>query len=238
MQATMTRQKGYKGVGMEGFIARWYTKTRGSASQIAGWRAQAAEMARDLRDGADILEVAPGPGYFAIELARVGKFHIIGLDISRTFIDIATENARQAGVDAKFQQGDVSRMPFADEAFDLVVCQAAFKNFSRPEAAIAEMYRTLRPGGTALIQDMNKDASNAAIRAEVDGMHLGPVRAFMTRGTLGSLRKRAYSRDAFARLVAASPFGSCRITTEGIAIDIRMTKPAAAADANTRTEKT
>jgi ubiquinone/menaquinone biosynthesis C-methylase UbiE len=236
MQVTITRQKGYKGVGMEGFIARWYTKTRGSASQLAGWRAQAAEIARDLPDGADILEVAPGPGYFAIELARVGKLHITGLDISRTFIDIATENARQAGVHVDFQQGDVSRMPFADEAFDLIVCQAAFKNFSRPEAAIAEMYRTLRPGGTALIQDMNKDASNAAIRAEVDGMHLGPVRASMTRGTLGSLRKRAYTREAFDHLVAASPFGTSEISTAGIAIDIRMTKQTPAAETNTRAE--
>jgi ubiquinone/menaquinone biosynthesis C-methylase UbiE len=224
MQATMTRQKGYKGLGMEGFIARWYTKTRGSASQIAAWRAQATEMTRDLPDGADILEVAPGPGYFAIELARLGRFHVTGLDISHTFVAIARENAEREGVRADFRQGDASRMPFADASFDLVVCQAAFKNFSRPEQAIAEMYRVLRPGGTAIIQDMRKDAPSAAIREEVDGMHLGLLRAFMTRGALRSLRRRAYTREQFARLATASPFGGSQIETEGIGVEIRMTK--------------
>lgn len=224
MQATATRQKGYKGMAMEGFIARWYTKTRGSESQIADWRRQAAQITRDVSDGADVLEVAPGPGYFAIELARLGRFHVTGLDISHTFVEIASENARQAGVQVDFQEGDASRMPFADGSFDLIVCQAAFKNFSRPGQALDEMCRVLRNGGTAVIQDMRKDASAAAIRDEVDGMHLGPMRAFMTRGALGSLRKRAYSKDQFARLAAASAFGGCEITSDGIGMEVRLKK--------------
>jgi ubiquinone/menaquinone biosynthesis C-methylase UbiE len=224
MQATATRQKGYKGLAMEGFVARWYTKTRGSESQIADWRQQAAQLTRGLPEGAAVLEVAPGPGYFAIELARLGRFHVTGLDISHTFVEIASENARQAGVQVDFREGDASHMPFADASFDLIVCQAAFKNFSRPDAALDEMYRVLRDGGTAVIQDMRKEASAAAIRDEVNRMHLGPVRAFMTRGALGSLRRRAYAEEQFARLAAESAFGGCEITADGIGMEIRLTK--------------
>ena len=83
---------------MEGVIARWYAKIRRSGSQIEDWRKQAAQLTGGLPEGADVLEVAPGPGYFAIEMARLGRFHVTGLDISHTFVGIARENARQAGV--------------------------------------------------------------------------------------------------------------------------------------------
>src|SRR5438874_637864 len=167
MQTREKQQKGYKGLAMEGVIARWYAKIRRSGSQIEDWRKQAAQLTDRLPDGADVLEVAPGPGYFAIEMARGGRLHITGLDISHTFVEIASENARQAGVSVDFQQGDASNMPFTEGSFDLIICQAAFKNFSQPGKAINEMYRVLRGGGMAVIQDMWKDASNMTIREEV-----------------------------------------------------------------------
>ncbi|HEX5503718.1 MAG TPA: class I SAM-dependent methyltransferase [Thermomicrobiales bacterium] len=228
MQATATRQKGYKGLPMEGFIARWYSRIRGTGSQRAAWREQAARLTAGLPDGADVLEVAPGPGYFAIELARLGRFRVTALDISHTFVELVAEHARQAGVEVDVRQGDASRMPFADGAFDLIVCQAAFKNFSRPGAAIDEMHRVLRDGGTAVIQDMWKDAPDAAIRDEVRGMRLGPVNAFMTRQSLVSLRRRAYTREQFARLAAESAFRGGDIRAEGLGLDVRLTKRGAA----------
>jgi ubiquinone/menaquinone biosynthesis C-methylase UbiE len=209
---------------MEGFIARWYARIRRSGSQIAEWRQQAVQLTSGLRDGAEVLEVAPGPGYFAIELARLGRFHVTGLDISHTFVAIATENARRAGVQADFRQGDASGMPFADGSFDLVVCQAAFKNFSRPSQAIDEMYRVLRAGGTAVIQDMSGDASGAVIDQEVQRMQLGSLNAFMTRRALLGLRRRAYTREQFARLAAASAFGGCEIAVDGIGMEVRLRK--------------
>jgi ubiquinone/menaquinone biosynthesis C-methylase UbiE len=224
MQATDRRQKGYKGLPMEGIVARWYARIRRSGSQIEDWRKQAARLTGGLPDGADVLEVAPGPGYFAIEMARLGRFHVTGLDISRTFVGIAKENARQAGVSVDFQQGDASSMPFAEGSFDRIVCQAAFKNFSRPSKALDQMHRVLRDGGTAVIQDMRKDASDATIHKEVIAMRLGPVNAFMTRRTLGMLRRRAYTKEQFERLATASAFGGCEIETSGIGMEVRLKK--------------
>jgi ubiquinone/menaquinone biosynthesis C-methylase UbiE len=225
MQKTTDKQpKGYKGMPMEGIVARWYAGIRGTGSQIEEWRKQAAQLTAGLPDGADVLEVAPGPGYFAIEMARLGRFHVTGLDISHTFVEIAREHARQAGVSVDFRQGDASHMPFAEESFDLVVCQAAFKNFSRPLEAINEMYRVLRHGGTAVIQDMWKDASDEAIREEVNGMRLKPVNAFMTTRTLKMLRRRAYTREQFERLATESAFGGCEIEVQGIGMDVRFRK--------------
>src|SRR5947207_14827591 len=225
MQTTEKRQKGYKGMAMEGIVARWYTKIRRSGSQIEDWRKQAAHLTGGLPDGTDVLEVAPGPGYFAIAMARLDRLHVTGLDISHTFVEIATENARQAGVSVDFQQGNASSMPFADASFDLIICQAAFKNFSQPGQAIDEMYRVLRGGGMAVIQDMWKEASDATIRQEVNPMRLGPVNAFLTRRALGMLRRRAYTQEQFERLAASSAFGGGAIETSGIGIEVRLKKP-------------
>jgi ubiquinone/menaquinone biosynthesis C-methylase UbiE len=209
---------------MEGAVARWYAKVRGSGSQLEEYRRQAAQLTEGLRDGAAILEIAPGPGYLAIEIARLGRFHVTGLDISRTFVQIASENARQAGVSVDFHQGDVAVMPFAAESFDLVICQAAFKNFVHPGSALFEIHRVLRPAGTAVIQDMSSAATHAGIADEVNKMKLGWLSTFTTKATLEALRRRAYSPATFERLVTESPFRAGEIKADGISLEIRLRK--------------
>src|SRR5256885_333332 len=98
MQMTETRRWRFKGPEMEGPIARWYARVRGSQGQLEAYRKQASLLTAGLPRGARVLEVAPGPGYLAIEIARLGGFQVTGLDISRTFVEIAAENARQAAV--------------------------------------------------------------------------------------------------------------------------------------------
>jgi ubiquinone/menaquinone biosynthesis C-methylase UbiE len=224
MQMTERRRWRFKGPEMEGAVARWYAGIRNSGSQVEEYRKQAAQLTADLPAGADVLEVAPGPGYLAIEMARSGRLHVTGLDISQSFVQIASENAKKAGVNADFRQGDAARMPFGAESFDLVVCQAAFKNFTQPRSALAEMYRVLRTGGTAVIQDMSRDASHADIEQEVRKMELGRLSSFMTKATLEMLRRRAYAPAQFENLVDESPFMTCVIEKEGIGLEVRLVK--------------
>jgi ubiquinone/menaquinone biosynthesis C-methylase UbiE len=172
----------------------------------------------------DVLEVAPGPGYLAIEMARRRGLRVTGLDISRTMVEIARSNAATAGVAVDFQHGDASVMPFADASFDLVVCQAAFKNFRQPVSALDEIHRVLRPRGVAVIEDLDKEAAAADIAAEVKSQGLRGFGAFVTRRILAGLRSRAYSAEAFRRLVAESRFRRCEITTRGVGLEVRLIK--------------
>jgi ubiquinone/menaquinone biosynthesis C-methylase UbiE len=222
MQATERRWR-FKGPEMEGAVARWYAGLRRSGNQIEEYRKQAVQLTKRLPEGAAVLEVAPGPGYQAIEIARLG-FRVTGLDISHTFVQIASENARQAGVAVDFHQGDVAVMPFAAESFDLVICQAAFKNFVHPGSALHEMHRVLRTGGTAVIQDMSSEATHADIEKEVRGMKLGWLSTFTTQATLEMLKRRAYTPATFERLGAASPFGTGEIQAEGISLVVRLNR--------------
>jgi ubiquinone/menaquinone biosynthesis C-methylase UbiE len=209
---------------MEGRQARWYAAQRGSGRQLAAYRARAAELAAGLPDGAAVLEVAPGPGYFAVELARDGRLAVSGIDVSRTMVEIATGYAAAEGVEVAFRQGDVAALPYPDESFDLVVCQAAFKNFTRPVGALDELHRVLRPGGRAVVEDMSADATSADIAAEVAGMELSRGNALITRSALRFLRRRAYGRAAFEAVAARSRFGTADVTTAGITLTATLTR--------------
>ena len=218
----MSARKGYKGLPMEGFLARWYA--RNTARAMKEYEQAALDLAGKLRSGDSVLEVAPGPGYLAIALAKLGQYRIVGLDISRSFVGIATENARQAGVQVTFRQGDAASMPFEADSFDFLICRAAFKNFTEPVQALIEMHRVLRPGGRALIIDLRSDASAEAIDAHVKGMGLSRINSFLTKFILKRLRKRAYSQEQFRQMASRTPFKMCMIREEQIGLEVSLAK--------------
>lgn len=219
MQAT----KGYKGMGMEGGIARWYAKL--ARKSLSEFEQLAQRMAANLAPGARVLEVAPGPGYFAVALAKLDHFEITGLDISKTFVEIARRNAREQNASVDFQQGNASQMPLADASFDLVVCRAAFKNFSEPVRALTEMRRVLRPGGKALIIDLRRDTPQKEIDRYVDAMDTGAVNAAFMKWTFRfMLLKRAYTRQEFERMIAESGWRNYEIKDAPVGFEITLTK--------------
>ncbi len=212
---------------MEGPMARWYDKQRGTPGQMAVWRKQAAELTAGLPEGAAVPDVAPGPANRAVEMARTGRLGVTGLDTSRTMVEIARGHAEEAAVAVDFRHGDAGAMPFAAGSFDLIVCQAAFKNFRQPVRVLDQMHRVLRAGATAVIQDMSRDATDADIAREVAAQGLSALNATITRQILKGLRRRAWSPDRFRELVAGSAFGVCEILAEGIGLEVRLQKTAA-----------
>jgi ubiquinone/menaquinone biosynthesis C-methylase UbiE len=211
--------KPYRGVGMEGVIARWYAKN--TAADIDDIRGTAREIASSLPPGADLLEIAPGPGYLAIELAKLGDYRITGLDISKSFVAIATENAHAAGLNIDFRLGDAQALPFADGSFAFIVCRAAFKNFSEPVKALSEMRRVLKSDGTALIIDMRKDASDATIDEFVRDRGDRGINALIMRWTFKNmLRKRAYRPSDMRAMAIQAGFARCDIKATLMVMDV------------------
>ena len=217
--------KGYKGMGMEGRVARWYA--RNTLRDMRDFSALAQRVTAELPAGSRILEVGPGPGYLAVEMARRGAYEVTGLDISHTFVEIAARNARAAQVDADFQQGNAAAMPFPGNRFDLIVCRAAFKNFTQPLTALNEMHRVLKPGGKALIVDLRKDASMADIDAYIEESGLGWANSVIYKVTFRYLLlPRAYSRQQFEAMAHSSAFAAARIDGAGIGFEVTLQKRA------------
>jgi len=213
--------KAYKGRGMEGFIASWYA--RQTAHDSEEFQRTARRIAAHLNSGSRVLEIAPGPGYLAIALARQTGGQVSGLDISHSFVRIARENARNAGVRVDFEHGDAADLPFSDNQFDFIVCRAAFKNFARPLVALNEMHRVLKAGGTALIIDLRKDFSPRAVNDYVKDR--GLFNAAIIKLTFHTmLKKRAYTRETMAELVSRSAFGQGEIRLDPIGFEAWLHK--------------
>lgn len=220
---TLAMRKPHGDRGMEGMVARWYAAN--TAEMMKEYVDLAHRIAGLLPEGSSVLEVAPGPGYFSIELARLGSYSITGLDLSHTFVRMAARKAADSGVKVSFVQGSASNMPFPAGSFDFLLCRAAFKNFAKPVGALQEMARVLKPGGRGLIIDLKRDASPGDITRQIDGMHLTRLNGFLTKLAFRTmLLKSAYTKQEFESMLAQAAFRNLEIKEESIGLEIWMTR--------------
>lgn len=107
-----------------------------------------------LQPGERVLDIGSGPGLLAASMAeQVGAGgEIRGVDVSDSMVALAT--SRCAAFDRTgFDVADATRLPFADAAFDVVVCTQVLEFVPDVAKAIAEIRRVLRPGGRSLVMD-------------------------------------------------------------------------------------
>jgi len=220
----MKLMRRFRDLGIEGGMARWYDRNT-KEHRLNEMRCYAKEVAGYIEDGDTVLEIAPGPGYLSIELARLNDYGITGVDISKNFVEIARKNAREAGVKVTFRQGNVSDLPIADETIDFVICTAAFKNFKEPLKALHEISRVLKPEGIALIVDMNRGVSNQEIDAFTNSIGVKGMEAIFMKSTFKFfLKKGAYTSDGFVELISKTPFKNYEIKKLGIALYVYLRK--------------
>lgn len=100
------------------------------------------------------LELGAGTGFFAINLFLGGclpdtEVHVN--DISEGMLGVCKRNAAEHGLEVHARQGDAEDLPYADDTFDLVVGHAFVHHLPDVGAALGEMRRVLKPGGTLVI---------------------------------------------------------------------------------------
>jgi ubiquinone/menaquinone biosynthesis C-methylase UbiE len=211
---------------MEGGMCRWYDRT--TRKDMPEFRALATRIAAMVPPAAQVLEVAPGPGFLSIELARRG-LRVRAVDISETFVGIARHNAAAEGTPVSFEHGNAADLSIEAESMDFVVCRAAFKNFSEPVKALAEMRRVLRPGGTALIIDLRRDVSTAEIKRYADGLGVSLLNRLLIRFTFKTtLIKRAYMLEEMRQMAEEAGWIDPRIDSSALGFDAWLKKQAAA----------
>jgi ubiquinone/menaquinone biosynthesis C-methylase UbiE len=111
-----------------------------------------------------------------------------------------------------------------DAAFDLVFCSWAVKNFREPVKALDEMYRVLRPGGNALIVDLNHDATSKDWRRYAADRGLKGMTSLAMRIAFVIQRSGAYSASQFEKLLDGGPFQRGENRSRGINFCISLTK--------------
>jgi ubiquinone/menaquinone biosynthesis C-methylase UbiE len=182
--------------GMTGAVAKWYVAL--TKETLEDFAVLARRIAEKIPARARVLEVAPGPGHFAIELAKLTGYKIAGLDPSEASVAAARANAAIAGVPVDFRRCSTSSMPFDGAAFDFIICRAPLKSFADPRRALEEIHRVLHPGGRALIFDLRKDASGHAVNGS-----LSSVTGIVTKLPFRFMQlKRAYTKSELQELIS------------------------------------
>lgn len=108
--------------------------------------------------GSRVLDVGCGLGMQTVELAARG-YHLVGLDISKTMVSRARDEAEDRGLQIDFHQGDMREAEF-DERFDALLCWGTtFGYFTEQEneLAIRRFHGALKPDGVILLEVVNRD---------------------------------------------------------------------------------
>lgn len=120
--------------------------------------------------GDTVLDVCCGTGALALDLAPHVR-HVTGLDLTPAMLEQARAAQGQRGcTNVEWVEGDAYALPFADAAFDLVVCGAAFHHMLDPTAALCEMVRVCRPGGRIAVRDVTPAPDKSAAYDRIERM--------------------------------------------------------------------
>jgi SAM-dependent methyltransferase len=136
-----------------------------------GGLATTAELARacGIQKGSAVLDVAAGTGETACFLAETLGAAVTGVDRSVKMVRRSTAKAEARDLDVRFEQGDATDLPFADETFDAAICECTLCFLDKPRV-LGEMARVVRTGGHVGMHDLywKKGAPVNQIRALAD----------------------------------------------------------------------
>jgi SAM-dependent methyltransferase len=150
-----------------------------------------------LRAGERVLDMGCGAGRHAFEMYRRGA-DVIALDqnadelatVSEWFAAMREEGSVPAWAEADVKQGDALNLPFPDGEFDRVVASEVLEHIPDDDAAIAELVRVLRPGGTLAVTVPRwlPERICWALSAECHEVEGGHVRVYRAKELVAKLR--------------------------------------------------
>jgi ubiquinone/menaquinone biosynthesis C-methylase UbiE len=117
-----------------------------------------------------VLDVATGGGHTALAFASIVR-RVVACDLTEPMLAAARAHVRsRGGSSIEFVAGDAGVLPFRDESFDVVTCRTAAHHFADVAAAVRQIHRVLRPGGSLLLQDIlgHDDTEASAFILEVE----------------------------------------------------------------------
>jgi demethylmenaquinone methyltransferase/2-methoxy-6-polyprenyl-1,4-benzoquinol methylase len=163
----------------------------------------------EIHSGDKVLDVCAGTNVIGIDLLkREPTLDVHAIDRSRAMQAVGSEAARRQGLHIRSCIGDVHRLPFPDDHFDVVTLQWATRHL-RVMEVMSEIYRVLKPGGRFYHCDMLRPANRLVERAYY--LYLTGCVALVSwafRSQSAALRCRRYFVDAIRLFYSTDEFSS------------------------------
>ena len=176
--------------------------------------------------GEEILDMAGGTGDIAFRMAGGGA-EIIVADINQDMLDVGLERAVKRGLgDFVWSCQNAEELSFADRSFDAYTIAFGIRNVTRPQEALNEAYRVLKPGGRLLCLEFSQ-VTDAMLQRAYDAYSFSVIPA-MGKAVTGDRDSYQYlvesirkfpDQETFLEMVKAAGFGraSYRNYTMGVA---------------------
>ncbi len=121
------------------------------------WR-KALVVWSDASRGQRVLDCATGTGDLAIAFKAVvgAEGTVVGTDFSPGMLGPAPAKAAKRGMDIKFEQADVTMLPYADDSFDISSISFGIRNVENPLKGLSELARVVRPGGIVMVLEFGQ----------------------------------------------------------------------------------
>ena len=184
----------------------------------------------------DVADIGCGDGYLTIETARWAR-RVVAVDRSREVLARARELAARRGAgNIAWKRGELEALPLDDQSVDVALLSQALHHAERPEVAIAEAVRVLRPGGRVLVLDLRTHGESwvrERLADNVLGFDDRELASLLERGGLSDVRVRVGARldgDPFTVLIACGT----RVGGEPLQRQASAPAPAAVAPGSTR----
>lgn len=122
--------------------------------------------------GLRVLDVGAGNGFVMSRYARAGA-RAFGVELTTRGVDLSRQRFEVEGVRAFVNQGDAEHLPFADATFDAVTSMGVLHHVPRPERAIDEIHRVLKPGGRLTLMLYHRNSAMYRLRFPLLGLLRG-----------------------------------------------------------------
>jgi demethylmenaquinone methyltransferase/2-methoxy-6-polyprenyl-1,4-benzoquinol methylase len=174
-----------------------------------------------VRLGQRVLDLAGGTGDIAALMSkRVGRNgRVVLSDINEAMLEVGRQRLEDRGIsgNVSYALANAEKLPFGDSEFDAVTIAFGLRNVTDKDAALAEMYRVLRPGGKALILEFS-EVQPELLKKIYDGYSFGllPVLGKLVAGDENSYRYLAESirkhppQEELARMMRDAGFDRVR----------------------------